>query len=46
LKRDNSTGLLAFSPTWAENNPRTLHLLREEAEGWARHGSLRLVLPR
>jgi hypothetical protein len=38
--------LLDFSPAWALDNPRTLHLLGEEAEAWARHGSLKLELPR
>jgi exopolyphosphatase/guanosine-5'-triphosphate,3'-diphosphate pyrophosphatase len=38
--------MLDFSPAWAESHPRTLHLLREEADAWARHGSLKLVLPR
>jgi len=46
LRRDDDKALLVFSPAWAEANPRTLHLLREEAEAWARQGSLRLVLPR
>jgi hypothetical protein len=26
-------------------NPRTLHLLREEAAAWARSGVLRLLVP-
>ena len=46
LQRDGSTAALDFGPNWAESNPRTLHLLREEAEAWSRQGSLRLVLPR
>ena len=46
IKRDNDKALLAFGPAWAESNPRTLHLLREEAEAWSRQGSLKLVLPR
>ena len=46
LKRDEDSALLSFSPDWAEAHPRTLHLLREEAEAWSRHGSLKLVLPR
>ena len=36
----------ASAPAWAESHPRTLHLLREEAETWARQGPLRLALPR
>jgi exopolyphosphatase/guanosine-5'-triphosphate,3'-diphosphate pyrophosphatase len=35
---------LSFSPAWAESHPRTLFLLREEAEAWARGGALRLIL--
>jgi exopolyphosphatase/guanosine-5'-triphosphate,3'-diphosphate pyrophosphatase len=46
LKRSGDQALLVFSPDWAEANPRTLHLLREEAEAWARQGGLRLQLPR
>jgi exopolyphosphatase/guanosine-5'-triphosphate,3'-diphosphate pyrophosphatase len=46
IKRDNDKALLAFGPAWAESHPRTLHLLREEAEAWSRQGSLKLVLPR
>jgi exopolyphosphatase/guanosine-5'-triphosphate,3'-diphosphate pyrophosphatase len=46
LKRDGGLALLDFSPEWAEANPRTLHLLREEAEAWSRQGSLGLQLPR
>jgi exopolyphosphatase/guanosine-5'-triphosphate,3'-diphosphate pyrophosphatase len=34
-----------FGPQWAEANPRTLFLLREEALAWARSGPLRLALP-
>ena len=42
LKRDERGARLDFSADWAQNNPRTLHLLREEAEAWSRQGSLRL----
>jgi exopolyphosphatase/guanosine-5'-triphosphate,3'-diphosphate pyrophosphatase len=45
LRRDNGTARLEFSPQWGESSPRTLHLLREEAEAWARQGPLRLLLP-
>ena len=45
LKRDGRSALLSFSRTWAAGHPRTLHLLREEADAWLRQGSLRLVLP-
>lgn len=34
-----------YSQPWAEANPRTLFLLREEALAWARSGPLRLTLP-
>jgi len=46
VERDGATARLSFSPAWAENHPRTLHLLREEAEAWSRQGGLRLLLPR
>ncbi len=46
LKRDGATARLEFSDAWAEAHPRTLHLLREEADNWARQGPLRLMLPR
>jgi exopolyphosphatase/guanosine-5'-triphosphate,3'-diphosphate pyrophosphatase len=46
LKQDAGAALLNFSPAWAEAHPRTLHLLREEAQAWERQGSLKLVLPR
>jgi exopolyphosphatase/guanosine-5'-triphosphate,3'-diphosphate pyrophosphatase len=36
---------LAFSATWAANHPRTLFLLQEEAETWARSSALKLTLP-
>lgn len=36
---------LSFSEHWAETHPRTLFLLREEADTWARSGALRLRLP-
>ena len=36
---------LGFSPEWAETHPRTMFLLREEADTWARSGALRLRLP-
>jgi exopolyphosphatase/guanosine-5'-triphosphate,3'-diphosphate pyrophosphatase len=45
LQRDGDSGLLGFSPAWAANNPRTLHLLRKEAEAWSKQGPLRLLLP-
>jgi exopolyphosphatase/guanosine-5'-triphosphate,3'-diphosphate pyrophosphatase len=36
---------LSWRPAKLPLNPRTLHLLREEAAVWARSGVLRLVLP-
>ncbi|OYT87410.1 MAG: exopolyphosphatase [Burkholderiales bacterium PBB6] len=35
---------LHFTPAWAEASPRTMHLLREEAEGWSRTEVLALRL--
>jgi exopolyphosphatase/guanosine-5'-triphosphate,3'-diphosphate pyrophosphatase len=46
LQRDGDIAMLDFSADWADTHPRTLHLLREEAETWARQGPLRLLLPR
>ena len=46
LKREQDRALLGFGPDWAASHPRTLHLLQEEAEAWARQGGLRLMLPR
>jgi exopolyphosphatase/guanosine-5'-triphosphate,3'-diphosphate pyrophosphatase len=36
---------LGFTAKWADTHPRTLFLLREEAEAWARNGTLKLALP-
>ena len=44
LKRDGKQARLAFPRQWADSNPRTLHLLREEVDAWARQDSPRLVL--
>ncbi len=44
LKRDGKLARLAFRSAWAERHPRTLHLLREEADAWARQEQPRLVL--
>lgn len=35
---------LSWPGDWAETNPRTLFLLREEAAAWARSGPLRLLV--
>ena len=45
LSPRGSQARLAFADEWGTRHPRTLHLLREEAEGWARHASLQLRLP-
>ena len=44
LKRDGRLAQLGFRGDWANSHPRTLHLLREEAENWARQDSPKLVL--
>lgn len=36
--------VLTLDPAWAANRPRTLHLLREEAQAWGKVSSLRLLL--
>ena len=45
LTRAARRAQLHYSADWAQRYPRTLHLLREEADAWARHGALRLALP-
>jgi exopolyphosphatase/guanosine-5'-triphosphate,3'-diphosphate pyrophosphatase len=45
LRAHGREAVLQHSAQWAENRPRTLFLLQEEAAVWARNGSLRLVLP-
>ena len=45
LERNGRVAHLRFDPGWAASHPRTLHLLREEAQAWARQGSLVLSLP-
>lgn len=44
LRRRNEQAQLVFSAAWAEKNPRTLHLLREEAQGWEKSAVLTLRL--
>ena len=44
LKRDGRQAQLGFRGDWANSHPRTLHLLREEAENWARQDNPKLVL--
>ena len=43
--RDGRQARLSAPAAWAAAHPRTLHQLREEADGWARVGSLKLLLP-
>jgi exopolyphosphatase/guanosine-5'-triphosphate,3'-diphosphate pyrophosphatase len=45
LRARSREAQLSFTSAWAETHPRTLFLLREEAEAWSRVGALRLVLP-
>lgn len=44
LVREGTTARLLFTAAWADTHPRTLYLLREEVDAWARSGSLTLVL--
>jgi exopolyphosphatase/guanosine-5'-triphosphate,3'-diphosphate pyrophosphatase len=44
VERRGATARLRWRPDWVETHPRTLHLLREEAEAWARGGPLSLQL--
>ena len=44
LRRSGNEAVLGFSAEWAATHPRTLYLLREEAEAWARGGTLNLTL--
>ncbi|MBC8056822.1 MAG: Ppx/GppA family phosphatase, partial [Rhizobiales bacterium] len=46
LKREGTSAELAFAPGWTEANPRTRHLLEEEAAMWQRGGPLVLELKR
>jgi exopolyphosphatase / guanosine-5'-triphosphate,3'-diphosphate pyrophosphatase len=45
LRRMGQTAQLSFSQAWADTHPRTLYLLREEADTWARSAPLALELP-
>jgi exopolyphosphatase/guanosine-5'-triphosphate,3'-diphosphate pyrophosphatase len=45
LTADGRDARLGFSAAWARAHPRTLFLLREEAEVWGRNGPLTLQLP-
>ncbi len=44
LSAQGSEAHLSFTPQWAEEHPRTLFLLNEEATTWERSGPLRLLL--
>ncbi len=44
LRARGREALLSFTARWAAEHPRTLFLLQEEAETWARSGPFRLVL--
>ena len=47
LRADDGVPTIALSTTWADAHPRALHLLRDEAEAWAKAGAAsapRLVL--
>lgn len=46
LTRKGREGRLSYPADWAEQRPRTLHLLQEEAQHWGQGRSLQLVLPR
>ena len=44
LKRSGSSAVLSHRTGWSDANPRALHLLSQEAEAWARGGTLKLEL--
>ncbi len=44
LTRQGGEAQLQFDAAWAESHPRTLFLLREEADAWERGGPLKLVV--
>jgi exopolyphosphatase/guanosine-5'-triphosphate,3'-diphosphate pyrophosphatase len=43
LRARGREGHLSFNARWAETHPRTLYLLGQEVDAWARSGSLRLA---
>lgn len=45
LRADGRDAVIGYAPGWAEQHPRPLFLLHEEAAAWARSGPLRLLLP-
>lgn len=44
LRRQGQQAVLSFPEGWADRQPRTSFLLREEAGAWSRVGALKLVL--
>ena len=44
LRLQGREAQLGFTTAWADTHPRTLYLLSEEVEAWARGGPLRLAL--
>jgi exopolyphosphatase/guanosine-5'-triphosphate,3'-diphosphate pyrophosphatase len=44
LERGARVLRLRFTPAWAASHPRTLYLLQQEAQAWARSGVLELAL--
>ncbi len=44
LERSERGARLRFMPAWAASHPRTLYLLQQEAQAWARSGVLELAL--
>jgi len=44
LSREGRQARLKCPASWSQQQPRTLHLLHEEADTWARQGPLKLVL--
>jgi exopolyphosphatase/guanosine-5'-triphosphate,3'-diphosphate pyrophosphatase len=44
LERRTRVMHLHFTPEWAQTHPRTLYLLQQEAQAWARSGVLELTL--
>ena len=44
LRRKDSLAVLRFPIDWFDTRPRTLHLLREESNAWAKSGPLQLSL--
>jgi exopolyphosphatase / guanosine-5'-triphosphate,3'-diphosphate pyrophosphatase len=44
LRARGREAALGYTQAWAESHPRTLYLLQEEAQTWARSGPLKLLL--